>query len=71
MKLVLDNEGGYVCLANVHMLVAAARNGELRNIIEKADLVAPDGMPLIWLLKTAGVPSSGQDPRGRPHPQGV
>ena len=54
MKLVLDNKGGYVCLANVHMLVAAARSAELRNIIEKADLVAPDGMPLIWLLKRRG-----------------
>jgi len=54
MKLVLDNKGGYVCLANVHMLVEASRNRELRNIIEQANLVAPDGMPLIWLLKRRG-----------------
>ena len=62
MKLVLDNEGGYVCLANVHMLVAAARNGELRNIIQKGNLVAPDGMPLIWLLKRRGFPEAERIP---------
>lgn len=62
MKLVLDNKGGYVCLANVHMLVAAARNGELRNIIQKANLVAPDGMPLIWLLKRRGFPEAERIP---------
>ncbi|MCM1984889.1 WecB/TagA/CpsF family glycosyltransferase [Lyngbya confervoides] len=43
-----------ICLANTHMLVEATQNRQLMNIITNADLVAPDGMPLVWMLRLLG-----------------
>lgn len=45
------NESAYTCCANVHMVVEAHRDPQLREIINKADLVTPDGMPLTQLIK--------------------
>jgi len=53
-RLVLDNAQGYVCLANVHMVVTASRNRDLQAVMDKAIYLAPDGMPLVWLLKRQG-----------------
>lgn len=36
-----------VCLANVHMVVTATEHAELREVMEQAELVLPDGMPLV------------------------
>ncbi|XHX77706.1 MAG: WecB/TagA/CpsF family glycosyltransferase [Stenomitos frigidus ULC029] len=44
-----------VCIANVHMLVEAYRNPDFARVLQGADLVAPDGMPLVWMLKLMGV----------------
>jgi N-acetylglucosaminyldiphosphoundecaprenol N-acetyl-beta-D-mannosaminyltransferase len=58
VKLVLDNGRGYVCLANVHMIVTANRNMDLQGVMQKAIFVAPDGMPLMWSLKRQGFPEA-------------
>jgi N-acetylglucosaminyldiphosphoundecaprenol N-acetyl-beta-D-mannosaminyltransferase len=47
-------ESAYVCLANVHMAVAASRDRELHSVIQNAFIVGPDGMPLVWLMKRQG-----------------
>jgi len=39
-----------VLFANVHMVVESRRNHALREAMETADLVCPDGMPLVRLL---------------------
>jgi len=39
-----------VLFANVHMVVESRRNAALREAMETADLVCPDGMPLVRLL---------------------
>jgi N-acetylglucosaminyldiphosphoundecaprenol N-acetyl-beta-D-mannosaminyltransferase len=44
-----------VCIANVHMLVEAYRNNNFAHVLQQADLVTPDGMPLVWMLKLLGV----------------
>lgn len=41
----------YVCVANVHMCIEAYKNNQFRDIVNKADLVTPDGMPLVFALK--------------------
>lgn len=46
--------GGYVCVANVHMLTIAHANRIFKSILEKAQLVTPDGMPLVWTQKVKG-----------------
>jgi N-acetylglucosaminyldiphosphoundecaprenol N-acetyl-beta-D-mannosaminyltransferase len=40
-----------VCVANVHMLVEALDDPGLTKILQQADLVTPDGMPLVWMLQ--------------------
>lgn len=41
----------YVCVANVHMIVEAYQSTSFEEVINNADLVTPDGMPLTWALK--------------------
>ena len=40
-----------VCVANVHMLTEARADTRLTTVLHQADLVTPDGMPLVWMLK--------------------
>jgi len=40
---------GYVCLAGAHGIVESERDEELRAIFNRAFLVVPDGMPLVWM----------------------
>lgn len=46
--------GHTVCCANVHMVMEAHDDPALQRIINDADLVVPDGMPLVWLLRGLG-----------------
>ncbi|HSU27406.1 MAG TPA: WecB/TagA/CpsF family glycosyltransferase [Chitinophagaceae bacterium] len=41
----------YTCVANVHMLVEAHKDKAFSAIVNNAELVTPDGMPLVWGLK--------------------
>ncbi len=43
-----------VCIANVHMLVEGCRSPQFGEILHNADLVTPDGMPLVWMLRFLG-----------------
>lgn len=45
-----------VCVANVHMLMESRNDLHLRSILEQADLVTPDGMPLVWMMQLLGQP---------------
>lgn len=52
--------GGYVCVANVHMVTTARRNEKLCKIMEKSLLVTADGLPLVWVLKQNGFKEAGR-----------
>jgi N-acetylglucosaminyldiphosphoundecaprenol N-acetyl-beta-D-mannosaminyltransferase len=62
MKLALEVIAGwiaaraarYVCVANVHSIVSCHNDSELRAIHNRAGMVTPDGMPLVWLSRRAG-----------------
>lgn len=43
-----------VCVANVHMLMEAYSNPAFASVLLAADLVTPDGMPLVWLMNLLG-----------------
>jgi N-acetylglucosaminyldiphosphoundecaprenol N-acetyl-beta-D-mannosaminyltransferase len=43
-----------VCVANTHMLIEAYQQPKFRSVLKRADLVTPDGMPLVWMLKAMG-----------------
>jgi len=51
-----QGESRYVCVANVHMLMEARDTPPFRHVLERADLVVPDGMPLVWMLRRTGFP---------------
>lgn len=48
----------YVCACNVHMVMEAHDDPIFRDEVNGADLVTPDGMPLVWALRALGVAHS-------------
>ena len=44
----------YVCAANVHMVMEAFDSSKFCEVINRADMVTPDGMPLVWLMRLKG-----------------
>lgn len=53
-EMVADGRRGYLCHASAHGLVAAADDTELAAAYAGAELVLPDGMPLVWALRRMG-----------------
>jgi N-acetylglucosaminyldiphosphoundecaprenol N-acetyl-beta-D-mannosaminyltransferase len=47
-------ESRSVYAANVHMVMEAYDSVKFRKVINTADLVTPDGMPLVWVLRWKG-----------------
>lgn len=47
-------ESRSVYAANVHMLMEAHDHADFRQMVNAADLVTPDGMPLVWALRLKG-----------------
>ena len=45
----------YVCVANVYMTMQAYDSESFQKIVNKADLVTPDGMPLVLMLRMLGL----------------
>ncbi len=46
---IRTNTKGYVCLTGVHGIMEVQRDSELRSVFAEALLVAPDGMPTVWI----------------------
>lgn len=46
---------GYVCVGTVHMVMESKDHPSFRKIINEADLVSSDGMPLVWGLRLLGI----------------
>jgi len=40
-----------VCIANVHMVVTAYQDKSFAAVVQNADIVTPDGLPLTWALR--------------------
>lgn len=49
-----QRSNSFVCVANVHMLMEARCNKLLKAALRRADIVTPDGMPLVWMMKLLG-----------------
>jgi N-acetylglucosaminyldiphosphoundecaprenol N-acetyl-beta-D-mannosaminyltransferase len=50
-----DGRSGYVCCASVNNIMEAHDSPEFRDVMNGANLVTSDGMPLVWLLRLLGV----------------
>lgn len=57
-KLVIEwiklSGSRYICLANVHMCMETYDDLNLLEVVNQADLVVPDGRPLVWALRRLG-----------------
>jgi N-acetylglucosaminyldiphosphoundecaprenol N-acetyl-beta-D-mannosaminyltransferase len=47
---------GYVCVCNVHTVMASAEDAELHAALMGSSLNVPDGQPLVWALRLLGHP---------------
>ncbi len=54
LKWVHEGTSRFVCVANVHMAMEGWDDLGLQSLFNSADLVVPDGMPLVWALKVLG-----------------
>jgi N-acetylglucosaminyldiphosphoundecaprenol N-acetyl-beta-D-mannosaminyltransferase len=51
---VREGTKGYVCVTGVHGVMEAQRDSEFRDILDRALLVTPDGMPTVWVGRMQG-----------------
>jgi len=54
MRWTAERSSRYVCISTVHMVMESYDDADFRAIVNGADLVAADGMPLIWLARHLG-----------------
>jgi len=68
MSAVIDRIGcwidrrqkAYVCVAPVSTVMSAGDDPAYRQVINQADLVTPDGMPLVWIARARGQRAIGR-----------
>jgi N-acetylglucosaminyldiphosphoundecaprenol N-acetyl-beta-D-mannosaminyltransferase len=52
--MVAARDCGYVCVCNVHAVMASAEDPELRSALMGSSVNVPDGQPLVWALNLLG-----------------
>ncbi|HWE52240.1 MAG TPA: WecB/TagA/CpsF family glycosyltransferase [Bryobacteraceae bacterium] len=50
----------YVCVATVNNVMESYDSADFRRLMNKADMVTPDGMPLVWGLRRLGFPEASR-----------
>jgi N-acetylglucosaminyldiphosphoundecaprenol N-acetyl-beta-D-mannosaminyltransferase len=49
-----EKSSRYVCVCPVYNLMLARSNPEYRRALNEADMVTPDGMPVVWFMRLSG-----------------
>jgi N-acetylglucosaminyldiphosphoundecaprenol N-acetyl-beta-D-mannosaminyltransferase len=52
--MVAERRRGYVCVCNVHAVMASQEDPELRAALTGSSLNVPDGQPLVWAMNALG-----------------
>jgi N-acetylglucosaminyldiphosphoundecaprenol N-acetyl-beta-D-mannosaminyltransferase len=52
--MVAERQRGYVCVCNVHTVMASHEDAPLRAALLSSSLNVPDGQPLVWALNALG-----------------
>jgi N-acetylglucosaminyldiphosphoundecaprenol N-acetyl-beta-D-mannosaminyltransferase len=55
VELAEAGAGGVVCVATVHMVMEAFDAPDFQRGVNAAEMVTPDGVPLVWLLRRLGL----------------
>jgi N-acetylglucosaminyldiphosphoundecaprenol N-acetyl-beta-D-mannosaminyltransferase len=53
-QAIARKQKGYICVRDVHGVIRCQKDAELRKLHNRAFLVTPDGMPLVWALWLSG-----------------
>ena len=53
-RWIAARTANYVCITGVHGVIESQADDKLRTIHNKAGLVTPDGMPLVWMCRALG-----------------
>ncbi|WP_055077051.1 WecB/TagA/CpsF family glycosyltransferase [Pseudanabaena sp. 'Roaring Creek'] len=53
--LVQDHKSCYIVAANVHVVMSAYWDKSYCQVLANAEVVTPDGMPLVWGLRSLGI----------------
>jgi N-acetylglucosaminyldiphosphoundecaprenol N-acetyl-beta-D-mannosaminyltransferase len=53
-QAISKQEKGYVCVTGVHGISEAQSDTQFRQILNRAFLCTPDGMPLVWVGRSQG-----------------
>ncbi len=59
-RWIKDKEGRYVCAADVHSIMRAQNDTAHLDALQQADMVTPDGRPLVWVGKLRGEKEMGR-----------
>ncbi len=54
LAAALARKNGYVCVANVHTTMMGVFDSAYRRITNAATFAVPDGMPLVWAMRSLG-----------------
>jgi N-acetylglucosaminyldiphosphoundecaprenol N-acetyl-beta-D-mannosaminyltransferase len=60
LRWAREGRSAYVCVATVHMTMESFDSPGFREVVNGADLVTPDGRPLVWALGALGVRNPSQ-----------
>ena len=55
IELAHSGRGGYISVANVHVAIEAQDDPAFSDLVNDADLVLPDGTPLVWMQRCARI----------------
>ena len=55
VNLVQQHKSAYIVAANVHVVMTAHWDRRYRQVLANAEIVTPDGMPLVWGLRSLGM----------------
>jgi N-acetylglucosaminyldiphosphoundecaprenol N-acetyl-beta-D-mannosaminyltransferase len=58
--MVAQRERGYVCVCNVHTVMASDEDQALRAALESSSMNVPDGQPLVWAINALGHSLAGR-----------
>ena len=47
-------QGHYICVTSVHGIMLAKKDPEVAHYLNEADIATPDGMPVVWALRSFG-----------------
>ncbi len=56
LDMAESGRGGMTCVATVHMVMEAFDAPDFQRLVNAAELVTSDGVPLVWALRWLGIP---------------